>query len=121
MVIAVILPDLALRAALKEAQDRLGEAIALAPQHDSIQVIGDVSEPARRLGVRPGMGLGEAIDICPSLLLVPPDPTRAAALWEKFLLRLEDMGAEVESPADGEAFFEASGLERLYGNLAGVI
>ena len=68
MVIAVILPDLALRAALKEAQDRLGEAIALAPQHDSIQVIGDVSEPARRLGVRPGMGLGEAIDICPSLL-----------------------------------------------------
>lgn len=31
------------------------------------------------------------------------------------------MGAEVESPADGEAFFEASGLERLYGNLAGVI
>lgn len=121
MVIAVILPDLALRAALKEAQDRLQEAIALAPQHDGVQVIGDVSEPARRLGVRPGMGLGEAIDICPSLMLVPPDPTRAAAAWETFLIRLEDMGAEVESSADGEAFFEAGGLERLYGNLAGVL
>lgn len=121
MIIAVILPDLALRAALDKARNRLREAIALAPQHDGIQVIGEVSETAGRLGLRPGMGLGEAIDICPTLTLIPPDPIRAAAVWEDFMLGLEGLGAGVESRTDGEAFFAADGLERLYGNLSGLL
>lgn len=121
MVICVILPLLALRAALGGASNRLQEPIALAPQHDSTRTVGQVSPVAHRLGVRSGMGLGEAIDICPELSLVTPDPSRAETVWEEFLARIESIGAEVESERHGEAFFLADGVERLYGGLDGVI
>jgi nucleotidyltransferase/DNA polymerase involved in DNA repair len=121
MIVCVILPLLALRAALGEDQSRLQEPVALAPQHDGVQVIGQVSPAARHLGVMPGMGLGEAVDICPRLSLIIPDPTRAEVLWEEFLGRLESIGAEVESERHGEAFFLADQIERLHGGLDGVL
>jgi len=121
MVVAVILPLLALRAALGKAQNRLLEPIGLAPQHDATQVVGEVSGVAHGLGVRAGMGIGEAIDICPSLVLISPDPSHAENLWQLVLARLESIGAEVESERDGEAFFRAEEIERLYGGLDGVL
>lgn len=117
MVACAILPLLALRAALGDAQNRLLEPIALAPQHDGAPRIGEVSEVARDLGVRPGMGLGEAIDICPALSLISPDPARTGRIREAVLTRLEKIGAEVEPGVQGEAFFSAGQLERLYGSL----
>lgn len=121
MVVAVTLPLLALRAALGKAQNRLLEPIALAPQHDTAQVVGEVSGIAYGLGVRAGMGIGEAIDICPSLVLVSPDPSHAEHLWQLVLTRLESIGAEVESERAGEAFFRADEIERLYEGLDGVL
>ncbi|HTU14209.1 MAG TPA: hypothetical protein VMF31_03355 [Solirubrobacterales bacterium] len=117
----MILPLLALRAALGKDQNRLLEPIALAPQHDATQVLGEVSRVAYGLGVRAGMGIGEAIDICPSLTLVTPDPRHAENLWQLVLSRLESIGAEVESERGGEAFFRAEEIERLYGGLDGVL
>ncbi|MBK5110944.1 MAG: hypothetical protein JJE10_06180 [Thermoleophilia bacterium] len=121
MVACAILPLLALRAALGDAQNRLLEPIALAPQHDAAPRIGEVSEIAREFGVRPGMGLGEAIDICPGLSLVTPDPGRAESIREAVLARLEGIGAGVEPGRHGEAFFSAGQLERLYGSLDRVL
>ncbi|MFA9401327.1 MAG: hypothetical protein ACERKT_09515, partial [Acidobacteriota bacterium] len=117
MVACAILPFLALRAALGDAQNRLLEPVALAPGHDGAARIGEVSEVARGLGVRPGMSLGEAIDICPSLSLISPAPARTGRIREAVLTRLEGIGAEVEPGPQGEAFFSAGQLERLYGNL----
>lgn len=121
MVICVILPLLPLRAALGDASKRLQELVALAPQHDSAQVTGQVSPAAHRLGVRAGMGLGEAVDICPELSLVTPDPSRAETVWQEYLTRIESIGAGVESERHGEAFFLADGIERLHGGLDGII
>lgn len=121
MFVCVLLPLLALRAALERGQKRLLEPIALAPQHDGPQLVGEVSPAAHRLGVRPGMGVGEAVDICPELSLVTPDPTRSARIWEAVLTRIGSTGAAVESERDGEAFFDASGVERLHGDLEGVM
>lgn len=121
MFVCVLLPLLALRAALEKDQDRLLEPIALAPQHDGPQLTGEVSPAAHRLGVRPGMGLGEAVDICPELTMINPDPGRAGQIWEAVLARIESIGAAVESERDGEAFFEAAGIERLHGGLEGVL
>jgi protein ImuB len=121
MVACAILPLMALRAALGDAQNRLLEPIALAPQHDAAPRIGEVSEVARDLGVRPGMGLGEAIEICPGLSLITPDPGRAESVREAVLARLEGIGAEVEPGRHGEAFFSAGPLERLYESLDRVL
>lgn len=106
---------------MEKDQNRLLEPIALAPQHDGPQLTGEVSPAAHRLGVRTGMGLGEAVDICPELEMVTPDPARATQIWEAVLARIESTGAAVESERDGEAFFEAAGIQRLHGGLEGVL
>jgi nucleotidyltransferase/DNA polymerase involved in DNA repair len=63
------------------------------------------------------MRLSEALAMCPSLVLVDPDPQGAEREWEGILKRLEDAGIAV-SPADsGCAFFETRGVERLYGGV----
>lgn len=121
MFVCVLLPLLALRAALGDARNRLLEPVALAPQHDGARLIGEVSPAAWALGVAPGMGLGEAMDICPDLSLVAPDPTRAEAIHEWVLTRLEEIGAGVESERPGEAFFATGGIERLHGGIEGIL
>ena len=99
----------------------LASPAALAPEPGAAQLIGDVSEPAEKFGLRPGMRLGEALSRCPELALIPPDPERAERGWEEALRRLEGIGAEVESDRAGEAFFEAGGLQGLWGGIEGVL
>ncbi|MCE3266854.1 MAG: hypothetical protein K0S15_1563 [Solirubrobacterales bacterium] len=94
---------------------------ALAPEPGAAQLIGEVSEPAERLGVRAGMRLGEALSRCPELALVPPDPEGADRAWEQALRGFESIGAEVESERAGEAFFEIAGLRGLWGGIDGVL
>ena len=91
------------------------EAIALAPEPDRAQVVGEVSGAAQALGIHGGMRLGEALARCPGLRLIPPDPERAARAWEAVLAGLEGIGAAVEPARPGEAYFDAASLRRLYG------
>ena len=121
MIACVLLPLLPLRAALGKDQARLLEPVALAPRHDGPRLIGEISPTARQRGVRPGMKPGEAVDICPEISLISPDPARARQVWETTLARVESIGAAVESERDGEAFFDADGLELLHGGLGGVL
>jgi protein ImuB len=94
---------------------------ALAPEPGAAQLIGEVTEPAERFGLRPGMRMGEALSRCPELALIAPDPERAERAWEEALRRLEGIGAQVESGRAGEAYFEAGGLSRLWGGIEGVL
>lgn len=110
-----LVPRLSLVAAVGERRELLGRPIALAPQPDGPQAIGEASGAAEAFGVRPGMRLAEALARCPSLVLVPPDPGRAEAIWEEALRRLERIGAAVEPGRPGEAFFSIGALRGLYG------
>jgi protein ImuB len=103
------------------APSNLERPAALAPEPGAAQLIGEVTEPAERFGLRPGMRLGEALSRCPELALIPPDPERAERSWERALRRLEGIGAEVEAGGAGEAFFEAGGLVGLWSGLEGVL
>lgn len=119
MVACVLIPRFSLRVA---SHGRLDEPVALAPPPGARRGVGETSEPAEAGGVHAGMPLGEALARCPSLRLVPPDPARAAELWERLLGRLEGIGAAVESERPGEAFFAVEGLRRIHGGeTAGVI
>ncbi len=104
-------------------QDRgiLGRPAALAPEPGAAQLIGEVTESAERFGLRAGMRMGEALSRSPELALIPPDPERAERSWEEALRLLEGIGAQVESGRAGEAFFEAGGLDRLWGGIEGVL
>lgn len=114
-VACVLIPRFALLAATASRQDLLSAPIALAPEPGGVAQVGEISGPAEAFGVRAGMSLGEALARCPELTLVPPDPGRAEAAWERVLRRLEGIGAAVESGRAGEAFFEAAGLRGLWG------
>jgi protein ImuB len=122
MVVYVLISRFELVTALARRGDLLRAPVALAPEPDREQVVGEVSGAAEAVGVHAGMRVGEALARCPALRLVPPDPDGAAAAWESVLAALEAIGAGVESVRPGEAAFEAAGLRRLYGgNLEGVL
>jgi protein ImuB len=126
-VACALIPRFPLIAAVAEGGERaLPRAIAsrpaaLAPEPGAAQLIGEISPAAEKFGLRAGMRMGEALSRCPELALIPPDPERAESSWEEALRRLEGIGAEVESNRAGEAFFEAGGLEGLWGGIEGVL
>src|SRR4051794_17839733 len=120
-VTCALIPRFRLIAATSGNRETLARPAALAPEPGAAQLIGEVSEPAERFGLRAGMRIGEALSRCPELALVPPDLERAERSWEEALRRLEGIGAQVESGRAGEAFFEAGGLGRVWGGVEGVL
>jgi protein ImuB len=116
-----LIPRLSLTSALGDRREMLGRPLALAPEPGRPQVVGEVSGAAETFGVRPGMRLAEALGRCPALVLVPPDPVRAEALWEEALRRLEGIGAAVEPARPGEAFFAIEPLRALHGRAETVL
>jgi protein ImuB len=112
---SVLILRFSLLAAVGGRRERLTVPIALAPEPGREQVVGEVSGAAEAFGVRPGMVVSEALGRCPELVLHPPDPARTASGWERVLRRLEEIGAEVESPRPGEAFFAVDGLRTIWG------
>lgn len=72
-------------------------------------------------GVEPGMTVSLAVDLCPELRLLRPDPVGAARAWEGALHQIEGVGAEVETEEVGSAYFDPAGLVPLYGDLETVL
>lgn len=121
-VVAILVPRFPLLAAVGDRTALLGTPLAMTAAAGGEQTVGEVSGAAEAFGIRPGMRLSEALARCPELRLVAPNPDRTAQLWEALVRRLEGIGAAVESERPGEAFFEADGLEGIYGGrLEGVV
>jgi protein ImuB len=117
MIACVVIPGFELRAALRERPRLQLEPAALAPEPGTEPLLGPVTAAAEAAGVEPGMRLGEALAMCPSLQLVDPDPAAAEEAWEHIVRRLEDAGFAIDPAAPGCAYFESRGVERLYGGL----
>src|SRR5436190_8900180 len=117
MIACLVIPAFELRAALRSRPRLALEPAALAPEPGSEALLGPVTAAAEAAGVQPGMRLGEALAMCPSLQLVDADPAAAEEAWEEIVRRLEDAGFSVEAAGLGCAYFETRGVERLYGGL----
>ncbi len=138
-IVCVHLPRFALVVAAGSPEALAGRPLAIAPTGgdapissgahrggrggggSSAQVLGEVSGTAQARGVRAGMGLGEALTLCPELVLVPGDPLALAQAWESTMLALEGIGARIEPAGPGIAYFDAGGLGGLYGGVHGTI
>ncbi len=121
-IVCVLLPRFELAVAAGGREALLQGPTALAPEPGREQLVGEVSRAAETFGIHPGMRLGEALARCPRLALVPPDPVGVADDWERVIVRLEAIGAAVESPRPGLACFDVRGLRRLHGgSLDGVV
>lgn len=120
MIVCVHLPRFTLSVAAGGARQLADRPLAIAPASSSQQV-GEVSPTAQAKGVAVGMRLGEALARCPELVLVPDDPVGVAQAWEKALVALEGIGAQVQAPRPGLAYFDAAGLRSLYRDHGGVL
>src|SRR4029434_4483913 len=121
MLACLLIPGFELRAALRKQPGLALRPAALAPAAGTEPLLGPVTAEAERLGVRPGMRLGEGLATCPQLVLVEQDPAAAEQAWEEILRALEDSGFAVDPAGVGCVYFETRGVERLYGGLgAGV-
>jgi protein ImuB len=124
MVVCFNLPRFALTAAVADRSQLVqstleGKALAVGPgagERAAGARVGEVSGAAEACGVRAGMLLGEALARCPELVLVPPDPVRAAELWESLLTAVEGMGGAVEPARPGLAYLELDGLVGMHGS-----
>lgn len=74
-----------------------------------------VSSQARRMGVRPGLTVSQAIGLCPALAVIEPDPVLYDEAFTRLLLALEEVSPVVEPAELGRAYVGVDGLERLYG------
>src|SRR5881628_2422543 len=117
MVACLLIPGFELRAALRKQPGLALRPAALSPVPGTEPLLGPVTAEAERLGVRPGMRLGEGLATCPELVLVEQDPAAAEQAWEEILRALEDTGFAVDPAEVGCVYFETRGVERLYGGL----
>src|SRR6266851_5973676 len=117
MIACILIPGFELRAALRKQPGLALRPAALSPVAGTEPVLGPVTAEAERLGVRPGMRLGEGLATCPELVLVEQDPAAAEQAWEEILRALEDTGFAVDPAEVGCVYFETRGVERLYGGL----
>jgi len=117
MIACLAIPGFPLRAALRSRPSLEVRPAALAPPVGEEPLLGPVTAAAAAEGVQPRMRMGEALAMCPSLVLVEEDPSAAEQAWEEILRRLEDSGFAVETAEPGCAYFETRGVERLYGGL----
>lgn len=115
MITAVALPRFPLLVAMLAEGIAGDTSAALAPAPGDPPLVGLCTTPAREAGVRPGLRVGEAIARCPALVLLTPDPDVVVEAHERILVRLEALGAAVESRTPGEACFDDAGLIRMHG------
>jgi nucleotidyltransferase/DNA polymerase involved in DNA repair len=85
----------------------------LAP--DDTKRVWMVSSLARRLGVRPGITVSQAIGLCPPLMLLEPDPVWYDERFARLLLALSTVSPVIEPAELGRAYVGVDGLEGLYG------
>src|SRR6266536_887969 len=88
MIACISIPGFELRASLRTRPRLALEPAALAPLEGTEPLLGPVTAAAEAAGVKPGMRLGEALAMCPSLTLVEQDPAAAEQAWGGIVRRL---------------------------------
>ena len=73
------------------------------------------SYEARALGIKTGMRLKEARQLCPALIQAPARPERYAAVSTRIMSALEEITPEVEVFSVDEAFLDVTRCQRLMG------
>lgn len=89
--------------------------VAVASAHTSRAIIREVSPEAEDAGVIPGLPADRARRRCPSLRLVPPNPSRVARAHQALLPSITPVAPVWESYKPGHFFLDLTGTTRLFG------
>jgi len=97
-----------------------GLPVAVGGRADRRGVISAASYEARKYGVRSAMPTHQALELCPALVLVPPDFDRYTAASRVIMEIFQRYTPLVEPLSLDEAFLDVSGCERLHGDAVAI-
>ena len=89
--------------------------VAVAFAHTSRAIIHEASTEAEEAGVVPGLQADQARRRCPSLRLVPPNPTRVAQAHHALVPFMTPIAPVWESFRAGHFYLDLTGTTRLFG------
>jgi DNA polymerase-4/protein ImuB len=116
-VACIVIPHFALRVALLERPELDGAPLILGPAQGGRPLVLDATPEAAARGVRLGLGLREAIALCPDAIVLTPHPVRENAAAERIVAGLEMLSPVIEiDPAQAGCYaVDLTGLERSLG------
>src|SRR5829696_9844084 len=79
----LVIPHFALRVALLDRPELDGAPLVLGPAQGGRPVVSDTTPEAAAHGVRIGLGLREAVALCPEAIILTPHPVRESAAAEQ--------------------------------------
>ena len=85
-----------------------GKAFAVGGRPESRGVVASCSYPARRLGVHSAMPMGQALRLCPGLIIVPARHRAYSATSRRVMAILHEMTPLVEQISIDEAFLDVT-------------
>lgn len=110
------IPHFALRVALLGQPELDGTPLVLSTPPGGRSIVEDRTPEAAARGIRTGMSLKEATALCPSAVIIHPDPVRDADVFERIIVRLEALSPLVEPQRPGVCYIDLHGLDRHYGS-----
>jgi DNA polymerase-4/protein ImuB len=112
----LVIPHFALRVALLDRPELDGAPLVLGPAQGGRPIVTDATPEATARGVRIGLGLREAIALCPEAIILTPHPVRESAAAEQIVAGLETLSPAVEVDAQAGCYLvDLAGLERRLG------
>ena len=116
-VACIVVPHFALRVALLERPELDGAPLVLGPPQGGRPIVADATPEAAAQGVCPGLGLREAVALCPDAVILAPHPVREHAAAERIVAGLETLSpaVEIDRERPGCYVVDLTGLERLLG------
>ena len=109
------IPRLAVALARLDDPTLCTRPVAVAFAHTSRAIIHEASPEAEEAGVTPGLQADQARRRCPSLRLVPPNPTRVAQAHDALVPFIRLIAPIWESFRPGHFYLDLTGTTRLFG------
>jgi protein ImuB len=112
----IFVPDFAMAAWLRAEPELRSRPLAVLEGKVPLQKVFAVNEPARRMGIEPGMGKAE-VEACPGLALRVRSQAKEESAHAALLDCAQSFSPRVENVAPGTVVLDLTGLQPLFGSL----